>query len=112
MISLYCLQILPRHHFSLFVLFMSVNKSSGMSTSCSFCVARDLLFLSFCVCFVLFSQLEITEAHGVDAKGVLFIVLGLCSLLFCALIGEFSDPKPKPKRGSHASRVTKKRAAY
>lgn len=68
-------------------------------------------------CFTLlsirmFSQLEVKEAHGVDAKGVLFIVLGLCSLLFCALIGEFSDPKPKPKRGSHATRVTKKRAAY
>jgi hypothetical protein len=56
--------------------------------------------------------LEVVEAHGFDAKGVLFIVLGLCSVLFCALIGEFSDPKPKAKRGSHAARVTKKRAAY
>jgi len=58
------------------------------------------------------TELEVVESHGFDAKGVLFIVLGLCSLLFCALIGEFSDPKPKVKRGSHASRVTKKRAAY
>lgn len=55
-------------------------------------------------------ELEVEESHGFDAKGVLFIVLGLCSLMFCALIGEFSDPKPSRARGSGARRVTKKRS--
>lgn len=73
---------------------------------------REPAFTLLPICLFFSPQLEVIEAHGVDAKGVLFIVLGLCSLLFCALIGEFSDPKPKPKRGSHATRVTKKRAAY
>jgi len=52
-------------------------------------------------------ELTAEESHGFDVKGVLFIVLGLCSTMFCALIGQFADPKP---RKAGASRVTKKRS--
>jgi len=53
------------------------------------------------------SSLEVLEQSGFDVKGLIFILLGVVSCLFCVLIGQFSDPKP---RRAVASRVTKKRA--
>jgi hypothetical protein len=59
------------------------------------------------------NEVNVSESSGFDFRGLLFLVLGLLSLLFCALMGQFSDPKPRPKQRSGAGRhrVTKKRAS-
>jgi hypothetical protein len=52
---------------------------------------------------------KVKEESGFDFKGLILIVLGLMSVMFCALLGQFADEKPR-RPGSHAKRVTKKRA--
>lgn len=57
------------------------------------------------------NDLDVIETSGFDFRGLLFLVLGLLSMLFCALMGQFSDPKPlRSRKGGGRSRVTKKRA--
>lgn len=53
------------------------------------------------------SQLDLTESSGFDWRGLLLIIFGVLSLLFAALLGQFSDPKPKPKKRI----ITRKRAS-
>jgi hypothetical protein len=52
-------------------------------------------------------ELDVVESSGFDMKGLVFILIGVVSCLFCVLLGQFSDPVP---RRAVASRVTKKRA--
>lgn len=49
------------------------------------------------------AELIISESSGVDWRGVVCIIFSIFSLLFCALFGQFADPKPKPRR------ITRKR---
>lgn len=53
------------------------------------------------------SELDVSESSGFDMKGLVFILLGVISSLFCVLLGQFSDPKP---RRAPTARITKKRA--
>ena len=57
-------------------------------------------------------ELKVEETSGFDFRGLLFLVLGLMSMLFCALMGQFSDPPPVSRRKGRSARtrVTKKRA--
>lgn len=54
-------------------------------------------------------EVSVKEESGFDFKGLIFIVMGLMSIMFCALLGQFADEKPR-RPGSQARRVTKKRA--
>ena len=43
-------------------------------------------------------SLRIEESSGVSPKGIICIILGIFSLLFCIILGQFADPKPIAQR--------------
>lgn len=43
-------------------------------------------------------EVDLSEESGFDWRGLLGVLFGLFSLLFCVLLGQFSDPKPTPRR--------------
>ena len=43
-------------------------------------------------------SLRIEESSGVSPKGIICIILGIFSLLFCIILGQFADPKPVRKK--------------
>lgn len=53
------------------------------------------------------SSVKLRESSGFDWRGLLCIIFGIFSLLFCALLGQFTDPKPRPKQRRRT--VTRKR---
>ena len=44
------------------------------------------------------AALHIEESSGVSPKGIICIILGIFSLLFCIILGQFADPKPVRKK--------------
>ena len=44
------------------------------------------------------SSLHIEESSGVSPKGIICIIIGIFSLLFCIILGQFADPKPVRKK--------------
>mmetsp|Transcript_22900 Transcript_22900/g.46867 ORF Transcript_22900/g.46867 Transcript_22900/m.46867 type:complete len:226 (-) Transcript_22900:275-952(-) len=54
-------------------------------------------------------EVVVKEESGLDFRGLILLVLGFLSVMFSALLGQFTDEKPR-RPGSQAKRVTKKRA--
>lgn len=54
-------------------------------------------------------NLRVMEETGFDGRSIIFIVLGLFSVLLCIIAGQFMDPPPK-KRTTARARPSKKRA--
>ena len=45
------------------------------------------------------TALDIRESWGVSAVGILLIIYGAFSLIFCLILGQFSEPPPpRPRR--------------
>lgn len=44
------------------------------------------------------SMLDVKETSGVSAVGILLIIYGAFSLIFCLILGQFAEPPPPRKR--------------
>ena len=44
------------------------------------------------------TALDVRESSGVSAVGILLIIYGAFSLIFCLILGQFSEPPPPRKR--------------
>ena len=44
------------------------------------------------------SGLDVYESSGVSAVGILLVIYGAFSLIFCLILGQFSEPPPPRKR--------------
>ena len=44
------------------------------------------------------TALDIRESSGVSAVGILLIIYGCFSLIFCLILGQFAEPPPPRKR--------------
>ena len=42
--------------------------------------------------------LDVYESSGVSAVGILLVIYGAFSLIFCLILGQFSEPPPPRKR--------------
>ena len=44
------------------------------------------------------TALDVKESSGVSAVGILLIIYGAFSLIFCLILGQFKEPPPPRKR--------------
>ena len=44
------------------------------------------------------TKLDVKETSGVSAVGILLIIYGAFSLIFCLILGQFAEPPPPRKR--------------